>query len=301
VFYPDDVCTPDARLHYYAERYPLVEVESTFHTPPSRTMAAAWAARSPEGFVFDIRAFALMTGHVADTRVLPDWLREAIPAVAVSSGRMHVHELPDGVLEEVWKRFVHGLQPLRDAGKLGPILLQYPRSFSPSRESADELTAVRARLGDLPAAVEFRDPAWVTGRAAARTFALLEELRLTYTIVDTPQGTASSMPPVARITTPETIVVRLHGRRKSTWEAGHAIASERQRYLYDREELSEWAQRITDLAGKVRGIPLGFSAKAEAHHGVHVLQNNCHANYAATNADELAELLIELDYERLQL
>jgi probable DNA metabolism protein len=301
VFYPDDVCTPDARLQYYAERYPLVAVESTFHTPPSRTMAAAWAARSPEGFVFDLRAFALMTGYAADTRVLPDWLRDVVPEPAHTAGRVHAHELPESVLSDVWQRFVHGVQPLRDAGKLGPILLQYPRTFVPSRESVDELAAVRTRLGDLPAAVEFRNPAWVTGRAAARTFALLEELRLTYTVVDTPQGTPSSLTPTVRITTPELVVVRLHGRRKSTWEAGHAIASERRRYLYDRDELAEWAQRVMDTAGQIRGIPLGFSAKAEPHQGVHVIQNNCHANYAATNADELVELLIELDCERLQL
>lgn len=301
VFYPDDVCTPDARLRYYAERFSMAEVDSTFYLPPSRAMSAAWAARSPAHFVFDVKAYSLMTGHSADTKRIPEWLRVALPASAASKERIYARDLPTGTVDSIWQRFLDGLQPLREANKLGPIVLQFPRWFAPTRESADALTIARERLGDAPAAVEFRNPAWVTGKTAARTFALLERLRLTYVIVDTPQGTASSVPPVVGVTTPDLAMVRLHGRRRATWEARHAVLSERHRYLYDREELAVWAERITELAAKLRPVPLGSPDPGFAAHGVHVVQNNCHANYATTNADELTELLIEYDQERLQL
>jgi uncharacterized protein YecE (DUF72 family) len=301
VFYPDDVCTPDARLRYYAERFAMAEVDSTFYLPPSRAMSAAWAARSPAGFVFDVKAYALMTGHSADTKRIPEWLRSTLPGSVASMERVYARDLPVAVVDGIWQRFLDGLQPLREAGKLGPIVLQFPRWFAPTRESADVLATARERLGDAAAAVEFRNPAWVAGKTAARTFALLERLRFTYVIVDTPQGTASSVPPVVGVTTPDIAMVRLHGRRRATWDARHAVLSERHRYLYDRDELATWAERITDLAAKLRPVPLGSPDPGYAAHGVHVVQNNCHANYATTNADELTELLIEYDQERLQL
>ncbi len=52
---------------------------------------------------------------------------------------------------------------------------------------------------------------------------------------------------------------------------------ERFRYLYDEAELSEWVPRIREAAGQVPEI--------------HVLMNNCYANYGTTNAREIADLL----------
>jgi uncharacterized protein YecE (DUF72 family) len=260
-------------------------------------MAAAWAARTPDHFVFDIKAFALMTGHVAEVKRLPDWLRRKLPASVARSTHVRARELPTALHDEIWERFLGALGPLRDTDKLGPILLQYPRWFAPSRESADELRAARARLGDASAAVEFRNPDWVSGRIAARTMRLLEELQLTYVIVDAPPGTSSSMPPVVSVTTPGMSVIRLHGRRTATWEARNAVVSERYRYLYDHSELQEWVQRVDEVTTQL-GEVASFPDMAKAKQGVHVVFNNCHANYGTTNADEITALLIEFDKER---
>jgi uncharacterized protein YecE (DUF72 family) len=56
---------------------------------------------------------------------------------------------------------------------------------------------------------------------------------------------------------------------------------ERFRYLYDEDELEEWVPRVQDAAGQAKQT--------------HVLFNNCYANYGATNALMLAELLRDLD------
>jgi uncharacterized protein YecE (DUF72 family) len=270
---------------------------------PVRSMAAAWAARSPESFVFDMKAFALMTGHAAETKRLPDWLRRALPRSVLASARVRAADVAPKLLDEVWARFLGALSPLRDVGKLGPVLLQFPRWFLPTRESADMLRAARERLGDHAAAVEFRNPAWVSGRIATRTFALLEKLALTYVVVDSPPGTSSSMPPTLQVTTPGFAMVRLHGRRSAAWEAKHAVVSERYRYLYDGTELREWTDRIAELASRVRDSAnsvhaAGMPDMAKAKQGVHVVYNNCHANYGTTNAAEITALLIEFDRER---
>ena len=305
VFYPPDAITAEARLRYYATRFSMVEVDSTYYVPPTRSTVQSWCQNTPDDFVFDIKAFALMTGHPAELKRLPDWLRRLVPPSCRNKLRLYATDLPANVIDEVWTRFQAALTPLREAGKLGPILLQYPRWFVPSRASADELRLARERFGDHAAAVEFRNPDWVTGRIAERTFALLERLDLTYVIVDAPQGTASSMPPVVRVTTPGFALLRLHGRRAETWEAKHSVVSERYRYLYDHEQLAQWATRIDDLDRQIRtswdtAPSVAFPDMAKAKQGVHVVFNNCHANYGTTNADEITALLRKFDRYRLR-
>lgn len=294
-FYPPEVNTAEARLAFYASQFPLVEVDSTYYVPPSRGVAALWAFRTPENFVFDIKAYALMTGHAAETKRMPDWLRRLLPRSVASSERVSAHELPSQVVDEVWQRFLNALAPLDDTGKLGPVLLQYPRWFTPTRESADALRAARERLGNASAAVEFRNPEWVEGRIAARTFSLLEKLNLAYVVVDAPPGTRSSMPPVVQVTTPDLSVVRLHGRRSDAWEAKHKVVSERYRYLYDSTQLGEWTERIGGISDLLRKSKSDFPDQAKARQGVHVVFNNCHANYGTTNAIEITGLLTKFD------
>jgi probable DNA metabolism protein len=281
-FYPREATTPEDRLRFYASRFPLVEVDSTYYAMPSRSAASAWASRTPPHFTFDVKANALMTGHGADVRQLPDWLRRVLPAGAIGPRqRVYARDIPGDVLDEVWRRFLGALQPLRDAGKLGGVLLQFPRWFQPSRESAQALRRVRERLGDVIGAVEFRHRTWMEGCIAPRTLALLRDLELAYVIVDAPPGMESSMPPTVAITSPRLAVVRLHGRRTATWEARNDPATERYRYLYDSSELAEWAARFPDIAQHTQGV--------------HVVYNNCHANYGTTNADEITQMLIEAD------
>jgi probable DNA metabolism protein len=278
LFYPPGTLTAEDRLRHYATRFPIVEVDATYYALPTRGMAAAWAARTPPGFVFDVKAHGLMTGHGADVRRLPDWLRRALPSACVAGGRLYGRDLPRELLDEVWRRFLAALDPLRAAGKLGGILLQYPRWFVPSKPAAESLAAARERLGGDIGAVEFRHRDWMTGRVAPRTLSLLEELELAHVVVDGPQGMESSVPPVVATTHRRLAVFRLHGRRQSTWEARNDPATERYRYLYDEDELAEHLRRLVELSEQ----------KSAA---LHVIFNNCHGNYAVTNATELRVLM----------
>jgi probable DNA metabolism protein len=276
-FYPAGIDSADTRLRYYASCFPLVEVDATYYAMPTRGMAVHWAARTPDGFTFDVKAHGLMTGHTADLRRLPDWLRRALPRA--SGERVWGRALPEALLDEVWVRFLHALEPLREAGKLGAILLQFPRWFTPSRDSAEWLRRARERLGEIPGAVELRQRDWMNDRLADRTLGLLRDLDLAYVVVDGPEGLESSMPRRAAVTSARLAVYRLHGRRQDTWEARNDPATERYRYLYSKEELEEHLQRLLELS----------SAKERA---VHVVYNNCHGNYGITNAFELGRLLL---------
>jgi uncharacterized protein YecE (DUF72 family) len=142
------------------------------------------------------------------------------------------------------------------------------------------LADARRRLEGDHGAVELRHHSWMEGRVRDRTLGLLTELDLTYVVVDGPQGLASSMPPVAAVTSSRLAMVRLHGRRVETWERRNDPATERYRYLYDQEELDEHLRRVLELSER----------KAKA---LHIVYNNCHGNYAVTNAAELTWMLLE--------
>ena len=56
LFYPEGIDTAEDRLRYYASRFPLVEIDSSYYGLPVRRNSELWAARTPDGFRFDIKA-----------------------------------------------------------------------------------------------------------------------------------------------------------------------------------------------------------------------------------------------------
>jgi len=284
VFYPPDASSAEDRLRYYASRFPVVEVDATYYALPQEQMSQRWVERTPPGFVFDVKAHALMTGQPTETRRLPKAIREALPAELQQKARIYAKDLPGELTDEVWAAFRRGVEPLRAAGKLGAIFLQFPRWVFPSHEARQQIRDARERLGDLPIAVEFRHGSWFNEKNAERTLAFLTDSAIPYVIVDEPQGFKSSVPPVAVVTSPRLAVVRFHGHRAETWEQRDVQPAERFRYLYDEDELADWAQTIS-----------GVAKQAEQ---THVLMNNCFSSYGTTNAAELARLLRELEDQR---
>ena len=101
----------------------------------------------------------------------------------------------------------------------------------------------------------------------------------TRVIADTPPGTPTSLPRVPAITTENLSVVRLHGRRSELWGARDAQVVEKYRYLYDREELEDWLAVILELAEQTEQL--------------HIVFNNCYANYGTTNALEMTGMLLD--------
>src|SRR5919198_3108519 len=279
VFYPSGAESAEERLSYYASRFPLVEVDATYYSLPSRRTSELWVERTPPDFTFDIKAHALMTGQPTETKRLPKDLRTALPAELAAKPRIYAKDLPEDLKGAVWEWFLDGLEPLQDSGQLGSILLQYPRWFFTSSENRDTILDATERLGDVRKAVEFRNGTWFNEKNLERTMRFLEDNRIPLVMVDGPQGFKSSIPPIAATTSPDLAVVRFHGRRADTWEAKGVPTVERFRYLYEPDELEEWVPRIREAARQAKDT--------------HVLMNNCYANYGSTNARELASMLLE--------
>ena len=277
VFYPRGADTAEERLSFYADTFPIVEIDATYYALPSARVAEAWVARTPPDFLFDAKAHALMTGQPTEPRRLPKEIRNALPEELAVRPRLYAHDLPSELRDAVWDAYLAGLKPLLDSGQLGSILLQYPRWFFPTGESRDLILESRERLGSVRSAVEFRSETWFNDKNLERTLRFLTDNAIPFVMVDGPQGLRSSVPPIVAVTSPELALVRFHGRRSETWEAAGIPVVERFRYLYTEEELAEWVPRLREAAEDAREM--------------HVLMNNCYANYGSTNARELASML----------
>jgi len=129
-FYP--LKTPASKfLNFYANQLNCVEVNYTFRTRPAAKTLENWAAATPEGFCFAVKAHQRIT---------------------------HIKRLKDVGAEVA--SFCESIQPLAARGKLGPILFQLP-PFTKKDEGR-----LQAFLECIPqntrAAIEFRNESWFT-------------------------------------------------------------------------------------------------------------------------------------------
>ncbi len=278
-FYPSSARTAEARLRYYAEQFPLVEVDSTYYFPPSERNAVLWIERTPPNFTFNVKAYSLLTNHPTKRDSLYKDLRDSLPAELGGKRNLYREQLPDAVVEEVWQRFRDALMPLHSAGKLGAVLFQFPQWFVIGRKSREYILECAERLADFRIAVEFRHESWLRVDNAEETLSFLREHDMPFVCVDMPQGFDSSVPPIAATTAKDLAMVRFHGRNTQAWNAKSETASDRFRYEYTQEELLEWVPKIREVSSQARET--------------HVLMNNCYRDFAVNNARELGALLRE--------
>jgi uncharacterized protein YecE (DUF72 family) len=271
-FYPADVKSPEARLRFYAAQFTIVEVDSSYYAIPSDKTAKLWVERTPKDFVFNMKAFRLLTTHQTQPKVLPKHVRDSLP---VDKKTVYYKDLPNELLDAVWSEFRAVLQPLKKAGKLGVVLFQFPPWFLPHKQSLAHIDECMERMEGFRLAVEFRHPMWFE-KGRERTLEFERERGIVNVIVDEPQGLKTSVPAVWEVTRPDVAMVRLHGRNHSTWERkGLKAASERFDYWYDEKELKDLAPKIKALAAK----------------DVHVLFNNNNQNQGQKGAAMLKRLL----------
>ncbi len=253
-YYPSGLKSTE-RISYYARHFPVVEVDSTYYSLQPRRNFEAWCARTPEGFLFNVKAYRELTQH---------------------------NRTPSGEVEtpsvESFQKFSYSLDPMRECGKLRAVHFQFPPWFRRSKQNLEYIQTCRELMPDDLLAVEFRHRSWMEGEHADETLAFLRERHLAYVMVDEPQVGSGSVPPTVAVTNPDLAIVRFHGRNAETWyKKGLKSSTERFKYLYTQQELAEW-------------IPAVERVQQEARE-VHLLLNNNYGNYAVRNAVDLLELL----------
>jgi uncharacterized protein YecE (DUF72 family) len=280
-FYPRGIKGAEQRLHYYTERFDTVEANSTYYHLPAREMVQTWADRTPEGFVMHVKAFGVMTRHPVKVEQLPPDLRDEAPL----DQRGRVERPSREFRAEIFRRFHDALEPLRETGKLGGILLQFPSYVVPKPASLDYLEWAVEQLQGDEALVEFRHAAWLDDEHRDETLQFLERHGMTYVIVDAPRTEGRNVLPTVVATTSPTAYVRFHGRNAQTWNKRTGSAAERFDYLYSEDELREWAGQLRELAGKAEVVYAMFNNNGRSAVGGETIAQ------APVNAAELKGLL----------
>src|SRR6185503_3883046 len=108
LFYPKTAKTAEARLKYYAENFCMVEVDRSYYALPAPNVTRLWAERTPESFVFDIKAFRIFTQHQTSPQVLPHDIRQALGPLA-EKNNVYYNDLPPEIAQELWRRFLLAL------------------------------------------------------------------------------------------------------------------------------------------------------------------------------------------------
>lgn len=274
-FYPPEVGTPEERLRYYASRFPVTEIDSSYHFFPTQRNLALWLENTPDGFTFDVKVFSLFTQHPTPFNALPRTIREKYGGEIKARGNVYLHHLPQEAVDELWTILIRTIESFRIASRLGAVLFQFPPWFHPEPRNFDYIASCREKLPEYQMAVEFRVGSWLD-KHREEALQLLSKYQIALVCVDEPQGLKSSVPAVDDVTAPLAII-RFHGRNRENWEGKGIPATEKFRYLYSEDELMEWVPKARSMAEKTREL--------------HIIFKNKHADFPVKNAMRMQELL----------
>ena len=229
----------------YARLFRTVELNETAYDMPTAAGLAALAESSGPALSFAVKAHESLT-HRIESR---GWKATA-------------------------RAFTEALVPLREAGRLEAVLLQFPPEFHYGVDERRYLDALIASLcaspaGSLQLAVEFGDPAWYNNRV----FDALRSRSVAVASVDLPE--LGGLPPVIDLVTAPLAYIRLHGRNARAWWGSDSAS--RYDYLYTEAELLAWVQRVRGIASRAQKVLVYF--------------NNYRNGQAAANAETFAGML----------
>jgi uncharacterized protein YecE (DUF72 family) len=252
VFYPAKDARPRAfdELEFYARWFDVVEVNATFYGQPRAKTTQGWADRTPPGFEFAVKLFQKFT-H-------PSMFLAAVAAHAPGASDAALAAAGDVRQADV-DEFKAGVEPLALAGKLGPLLVQFPPSFTADAAGVDYLGWLLRTFADYPVAVELRHRSW--SDAGDDTAALLAAYGAAWTLIDEPKFRLSIRQnwtaPLG--TSPGRFAyARFHGRNAAEWWR-HGAAEDRYNYLYSGEELAPLGEAVASLAAQVKKAYLFFN------------------------------------------
>lgn len=214
-------------LEIYARHFNAVELNSSFYAIPGIKAFEGMVRKSSGKVRFAIKLHQSMT-HARDAD------------------------------RDMYQRLLESVQPLREAGMLGPFLAQFPYSFHRTAENRLYLKALADHFEGEALAVEFRHYSWDQEdvREACK------EAGVVYVSVDYPP--LRGLPQAELHITSDIAYIRMHGRNKATWWEGKS-AAERHDYLYSPDELRPWIAAIADAKDSLSQLYLLLQNTTKGH------------------------------------
>ncbi len=244
IVYPQKKVRGFHALIFLAHYINIIEINSTFYRPPAIHISLSW---------------------IKKVENYPDFL------FAVKLHQIFTHKRKGFTQKDV-DNFKFGIEPLRANERLASILIQFPWSFASTISNNEYLINLFKSFSDYPLTVEVRHSSW----SGSNFYKLLSEYNVSFCNIDQPIF-RNSIKPSAVSTNSEFSYVRLHGRNYKNWFKQDAGRDERYNYLYTKEELQDWIERIKDLGNQ--------SSK------VFVITNNHYRGQALANALQIKNLI----------
>jgi len=246
IVYPEKKGQNFHPLIFLANYINIVEINSTFYRPPSIYMSLSWVKK--------------LENH-------PDFL------LSVKLHQIFTHKRKDFSMKDV-DDFKLGLEPLRAKERLASLLIQFPWSFANTTAHNEYLVKLFELFIDYPLAVEVRHSSWDN----ENFYNLLSEHKVCFCNIDQPIF-QNSIKPSSINTNPQFSYVRLHGRNYENWFKKNAGRDERYNYLYKKEELEDWMDRIKELGSKSSNV--------------YIITNNHYRGQALANALQIKNMLTD--------
>jgi len=213
VFYPPQL-KPRDYLWHYARHFNAVEINSSYYHVPRAASFAGMLERSQGRVRFAVKVHRSIT-HSRDAE------------------------------SKLYERLLAAVEPLREAGALGPFVAQFPYSFRRTPPNRRYLQEVAARFSGYQLAVELRHQSW----AVEPVWQSFRELGLIWVSADYPP--LPGLPQSGLVTTGPVAYLRFMGRNAARWWE-HETPEERYDYLYGEDELAPYARRLSELAAGLR-------------------------------------------------
>ena len=205
----------------YCSEFQMAELNFSYYKQPVAGTMQAMAEKAGPGFLFCVKAH-----------------------------RSFTHEL-GADLEQNAAVYKEGIAPLKDSGKLGAVLFQFPYSFHYRDENRKYLDLLFRFFSGIPLVVEFRNDEWQRESVLHG----LKQRNIGFVNVDEPS--LEGLPGASGDVTAEIAYIRFHGRNKDNWWSGDNTT--RYDYLYSNEELSEWIPRISEMIKTARILFIAFN------------------------------------------
>lgn len=253
-----DVYSPDSKktekLIDYSAHFPIVELDSSFYAVQPERNISKWINETPEGFQFIVKAYQGMTGHLRG-------------------------ENPFDSREEMFEAFRLSIRPMKEAGKLAMVLLQFPPWFDCQKDNVEGIKEIIGHLQEFDLAIEFRHQSWYAPELRDKTLEFLKENNLIHTVCDEPQAGDGSVPLVAAATRGDKALLRIHGRNVHGWTNPGGGQNWREvRYLYDYNE------------EELREISSAAKTLQKSSDTVYVIFNNNSGGHAAGDAKQFQSM-----------
>lgn len=253
-----DVYSADSKktekLIDYSAHFPIVELDSSFYAVQPERNITKWINETPDGFQFIVKAYQGMTGHLRG-------------------------ENPFESREAMFQAFCLSVRPLKEAGKLAMVLLQFPPWFDCQKDNVEQIREVIGHLQEFDLAIEFRHQSWYAAEMRGKTLRFLKENNLIHTVCDEPQAGEGSVPLVAVSTRGDKALLRIHGRNVHGWtNPGGARNWREVRYLYDYNDV------------ELREISAAAKMLQQSSESVYVIFNNNSGSHAAGDAKQFQRM-----------